>query len=248
MKQQTDALVASDEKLQQFLMWVSQKSLSLYDYMDFICDCKLAALQAFYFAVDRGIDRSLDQALSPGLDRALNRALSPATGDDYDRAFYPALDLALNLGLNLALEHAFDSALDLSLAMVAAFDHAFYRGFSGTMRYLYYLEPELKQALQQLKEQLPYPGSKEERFKQWWQANGHAWTSQLRALMIKHRNIGHDWEFSEQQKELLKQYYDANKLLVDCLNSSCNITPAVREEIEETLLLPLAEIEQRGSC
>jgi len=66
--------------------------------------------------------------------------------------------------------------------------------------------------------------------------------------MIKYRNIGHNWLFSEQQKELLSQYYDANKLLVDCLNSGCNVTPAVREEIEETLLLPIAEIEKRGNC
>ena len=56
--------------------------------------------------------------------------------------------------------------------------------------------------------------------------------------MIQHRNIGHDWQFSEQQQELLKEYYDANLLLVNCLNSCCNVTPAVRQEIEETLLLP----------
>jgi hypothetical protein len=29
MKQRTDALVATDEKLQQFLMWVNEKSLSV---------------------------------------------------------------------------------------------------------------------------------------------------------------------------------------------------------------------------
>jgi hypothetical protein len=66
--------------------------------------------------------------------------------------------------------------------------------------------------------------------------------------MIRYRNIGHDWQFSKQQQELLQQYYDANTLLVDCLNRSCNVTPAVRSNIEETLLLPIALIEQRGSC
>jgi hypothetical protein len=63
--------------------------------------------------------------------------------------------------------------------------------------------------------------------------------------MIKHRNIGHDWQFSKEQKELLKQYHEANLLLVDCLKSSCNITPATRSHIEETLLLPIVEIEKR---
>lgn len=44
---------------------------------------------------------------------------------------------------------------------------------------------------------------------------------------------------------MLQQYYDANKLLVDCLNSGCAVSLKVREEIEETLLLPNAEIERR---
>ena len=59
--------------------------------------------------------------------------------------------------------------------------------------------------------------------------------------MIKHCNIGRGREFSAPQKELLKEYFEANKLLIDCLNSGC----VVREEIEETLLLPIAEIEKR---
>jgi hypothetical protein len=45
---------------------------------------------------------------------------------------------------------------------------------------------------------------------------------------------------------LLRKYYDANKLLVDCLNSGCNVSPAVRQEIEETLLLPIANLQKIG--
>jgi predicted NACHT family NTPase len=62
--------------------------------------------------------------------------------------------------------------------------------------------------------------------------------------MIQHRNIGHDWQFSDKQIQVLKQYYNANKLLVDCLNSDCNVAPEVRSHIEDTLLLPIAEIEK----
>ncbi|WP_445251178.1 NACHT C-terminal helical domain 2-containing protein [Microcoleus sp. D3_18a_C4] len=36
------------------------------------------------------------------------------------------------------------------------------------------------------------------------------------------------------------------KLLVDCLNSGCNVSPTVRQEIEETLLLPIANIQKTG--
>lgn len=62
--------------------------------------------------------------------------------------------------------------------------------------------------------------------------------------MIKHPNIVYHWRFSTQQQKLLEQYYEANKLLVDCLNSASNVTPEVRSHIEETLLLPMAEIEK----
>ena len=60
--------------------------------------------------------------------------------------------------------------------------------------------------------------------------------------MIQHRNIGHDWQFSEAQKTILEQYYRANQLLTQCLHQDCYVSPEVRRYIEETLLLPIAEI------
>jgi predicted NACHT family NTPase len=47
---------------------------------------------------------------------------------------------------------------------------------------------------------------------------------------------------SEDQKELLQQYHDANKLLVDCLNSDCYVSREVRAEIEASLLLPIKSL------
>jgi predicted NACHT family NTPase len=66
----------------------------------------------------------------------------------------------------------------------------------------------------------------------------------FRSLIIKYRNIGHNWQFNDSQKQLLQQYYEANELLIDCLNSGCNVSPEVREEIEETLLLPKDEVKK----
>jgi hypothetical protein len=45
-------------------------------------------------------------------------------------------------------------------------------------------------------------------------------------------------------KDTFRIYYDANKLLVDCLNSGCVVSDEVRQEIEDTLLLPIAEIKE----
>jgi hypothetical protein len=258
MKQQTDAIAATDEKLQQFLMWVSEKSLSVE------LPYKPAAVRAFYFAVAiaRNIAVTLDLDLSG--DRDLARALNLHI--DHTDNFDIIVDL--NLGRILARAHALTHTLDDAFASNLDFD--FYRPFAYILNLK--LDLEFKQALQQLKTQLPDPFDvtsylkdaraqelpllktqlpdlyDDEIFKQWWQANGQAWLMQLREVMISYRNIGHDWHFSYQQMKGLRQYYDANKLLVDCLNRAAHVTPAVREEIEETLLLPIAEIERKGSC
>ncbi len=65
-------------------------------------------------------------------------------------------------------------------------------------------------------------------------------------MIINYRNIGHDWQFSDQQKERLGQYYYANQLLVECLNSDCYVSREVRSHIEDTLLLPIAQLERHN--
>jgi hypothetical protein len=183
--------LAGDEKLQQFLVWVEEKSRSV-EAAD-----KPAAVRAFYFTLDRTLDRALVRALVRALDLAL------------DRALIRALDLALDPVLDRALDRALHLALD----------------------------PELQRQLKQLKHQLPDTRDWEN-CQRWWQANGQVWTEELRSVMIQHRNIGHDWQFSDSQKKLQKQYQGANKLLVDCLNSDCYVSREVRQSIEDTLLLP----------
>lgn len=92
---------------------------------------------------------------------------------------------------------------------------------------------------------------------EWWQSKSKEWIESLFSV-INYRNLGYAlnypifgvWDeerrlikqFSEQQEELLKQYHEANRLLVDCLN---NASDTVRSHIEDTLLLPIAEIEKR---
>jgi len=134
-----------------------------------------------------------------------------------------------------------DLSRERALVLALVGDLACTRGFA----YVLNLDCELQKKLHEFKEQLPNPESDLEIFKQWWEADGQTWTEQLRAVMIKYRNIGHNWQFSEAQKELLQQYHEANQLLVNCLNSACEVSDEVREEIEETLLLPIVEIEKR---
>ncbi|MEP6487206.1 NACHT domain-containing NTPase [Microcoleus vaginatus GB2-A3] len=220
MKQQVDGLVAEDEQLQQFLLWVNQKSLSV----DF--PYKPAAVRFFYF--------SLLPCLELALNRNPERFLDPALYLAVKYTFDPAVEITLDLVLDLAILPVLDGAIDPALSL------------AHDILLIPLVEPELMQALQELKKQLPQPDGDKEIFRKWWQANGQVWTSELRKIIISYRNIGHDWQFSEQQKSLLRKYYDANKVLVYCLNSASNVSPAVRQEIEGTLLLPIAHLQKTG--
>ncbi len=216
MQQYSDELMAADEKLQQFLVWLNQKSASVQ------VPYKSAAIRAFYLTLALPSDLTLicDLSLAFAIDLSLASDLAP------DLAF----DLALNRVLSLSLALPCDPSVDRILALSFALPHD--RAFV--------CDPEW-QMLQQLKQQLPDLDRGRESLKEWWKANGQTWTEKLKSLMLQSRNVGHQWQFQAQQKEVLKQYYAAKQLLVDCLNSGCEVTRTVRDKIETTLLLPMAE-------
>jgi predicted NACHT family NTPase len=229
MKQKLDRLVDSDEKLQQFLQWVSQKSILVK------VPCKPVSIRAFYFTLAYEIISNIKRD-SLTLSTVLYRTR------DIDR------DLTLAHAITLDPTLAYDIDLVYGFAKILAYNYdpdlALVHNFANTLAHT--LTPMLQCKIQQLESQLPATHHENrDSFKQWWQVNGKAWIDQLRAVIIEHRNIGHEWHFNDVQKQLLQQYYDANKLLVDCLNSDCYVSREVRQEIEDTLLLPMSEIEKR---
>ncbi|MBD1805643.1 NACHT domain-containing NTPase [Microcoleus sp. FACHB-SPT15] len=212
MKQQADALVSVDETLQPFLNWVSEKSLEVKT------PYKPAAIRAFYLALALPPNHRLasDQTLALAIDR----------------------NLAGNFGGDLALDLALVQALGVALALTPelAYNRISALRLALDLNHLTGVEV-INDSLKQLKNQLPNSDADQETIKQWWQGNGQDWVSQLRSIMIDHRNIGHEWHLSEASQHLVEQYANASQLLVECLNSNCQLTPTVRQMIEETLLL-----------
>ncbi|MDX2229971.1 MAG: NACHT domain-containing protein [Leptolyngbyaceae cyanobacterium bins.349] len=144
---------------------------------------------------------------------------------------YLALDLLPDLDFfTFTLELELDRTLAFNLAYAHDFHHDInlYRAIMMAEQ----SDPEFKLKLINLHCQLVFQEPSKDQI------------AQLQTMMIKYRNIGHDWQFSDEQKNKLQQYHDANTLLVDCLNIA-SISQEVRQEIEDTLLLPIAEIEKR---
>jgi predicted NACHT family NTPase len=170
-----------------------------------------AALRAFYFSLAIALDcgQARELSLATALDITLSQTLPRPLSLDLDLA------RALTINLNLTPERLFEGVMALSLAVD---------------------DPDLARSLQQFKDQLPDLDQGSHSLKTWWQTQGSGWGEQLRAIVIRHRNIGQAWNFNAQQRQVLQQYYSASKLLVDCLQSHCQISPEIRQQLESGLL------------
>ncbi len=232
MKQQINRLIAEDDKLQHFLRWVSQKASSVQ------APYKIAAIRAFYFDIAHTLAlirpntnscTGFHRVLASALDPSFNRKFHVNNNSDYSNALFPELELDYHLAFNYELSITTDGCL--IPGVYSCIDCISF----------FNLGSELQEVLQQLQAQIPHLDKYTEN-QVWWRANGKRWTEELRVAMIKYRNFGQNWQFNERQKELLQQYYTANKLLIDCLNSGCQVSDGVPQEIEETLLLPTVDI------
>ena len=233
MKQQTDRPIASDEKLLQFLRWVVEKSQSR------LSQCKPAAVRAFYFALALALDHYFSSALRIQPGRV---PFSPIPYFPLPLFFALALNLDRELTLDCQLTAQFKvQTPNLPHALGLSRVHILEQSIRYALHFDLALVPqparELLESLQTLKAQLPNleQGSKD--YNRWWQQKGQAWIDRLIDAIAIHRQAGHDWQFSQEQMRSLQQYYYANKLLVNCLNSDCNVTPAVRAKIEAMLFL-----------
>lgn len=254
IKKSTDYLIDKNSSIQDLLKWASEKSRSIKTRY------KLAAIRSFYLCIDQSlmeieagarffasahitsIVSSLDQdfLLYINLSRAFNidRFRNPEESTAIaltrmNERWEIDLDLFLHRVMSLCLEwldsdFEFDYSLSFAVEIVTH--------FTSNSRFLNDLEELISIA--------PDNINKPDSFWKWWHETRILWGIALRNLVTEHRNIGHNWEFNKDQIENLNQYYEANKLLVDCLNSDCYVTKATRQYIEDTLLLPLSELEK----
>jgi predicted NACHT family NTPase len=177
---------------------------------------KVATSRAFYLALAQSPHTAAHFALACTLDQGM---FLDAALDNL------LLECAVNQSQDFACAHACSDALNNIL--VTVLDAGFYK------------------SLQQLRDELPSASHNREWLDDWWQKHYSAWVEELRQTIAHYRNINHSWEFSPAQQQVLQSYYNANQLLLDCLHSNCEVTAAIRQEIEATLLLPQQELEAR---
>lgn len=255
MKQKVDSLVENEEILQEMLNFLSEKSRSVNTKY------KPAGVRAFYLEGVKenygglicAINKSLDYDLS--IDEVLNSLLGTLL---YDPNFKKELAKGLRFGLDRTIEPLFEDELPQAMNYSQANDlsdlwQSAKRRTNVKKMLSNAIEKagdphkgnqDFKQALQQLHLQLHENLDETE---QAWLNSQECkdFAEQLRKIMMEYRGIGYDWQgkFTREQRELLKKYYNANELLANCLfKTNCVVSPEARQEIENTLLLPIAEI------
>jgi hypothetical protein len=262
MKQAIDESIKEDKKIQQFLLGLHKKTTSLgFPYQE-------SALRAFYCAVVEGTitsdNREISRMLDSNLDKDIDKIREIADqlrklwndGNPVARWVYeiesrepaysrfpkinfkrlvhqvetlPAVDIVVDRNLALACKNPETAPKEYLRQAAALLIRESDKQFQEEIMYFISIFPDREVLDIEL-----YERYREE------------WKQMLGSSLSKHRNLKLDWLFSNEQQQLLKQYYAANKLLLGCLEES-NASPEVRQEIHETLLLPIAEIEKRKS-
>lgn len=221
MKQTIDQLLATSDKLQEFLEYVCDRATAS-EFSSF----KPAAVRAFHFDIDFDIDENRSVAL--GLDRSVNTLVCAS--------FLTRMLEGISLKDAIAIAQDYDAHLSKPSVKISAAPSA-----NAVM--LIAIEIALKskklatngrEVLKTLLQRLQGNSVDDEKIKQV--------ADKAREVAKTRHHIGKEWKFTPEEKDLLRQYYYATQLLVDCLNSDgCMIHPEGRQQIEDLLLLPYAK-------
>ncbi|MEG3966273.1 NACHT domain-containing protein [Microcoleus sp. T2B6] len=223
-------LIKHNKQLQKFLLWAQNKTDSLRD-----ARYKPAAIRSFYIYFAEIHFNCIQYFLHPAIRDILAYKIDPNfrqdVADSYKRHNTAPSEFVFSLSNDIAIDIAFALLFDADVLLTWAIRYM--------QQAIVELEtpPQLKLVLQSLIDDilLALVTSPTE----WKRCR-----SIMRSIMIKYRNIGQHKRFTNSQQSLFDKYYNANVLLWNCLHSS-NCSFAIRQQIEDALLLPIAEIEKR---
>jgi predicted NACHT family NTPase len=214
----TQALIEHSPTLQNFLAEICQQSTQP-SFEGF----KPEAVRAFLFDIDFDIDEN--RAVAIRLDRSANRLVCasfltrmlPDMTLEQAIAFVQHYDQQTSSDLKSIQAQSANDAMEIAIKMALESKR---------------LENDENRMLQQFQQQLNEFNEDEERIEEIVDAARH--------VAKDRHHIRQGWAFSAAEKQLLKQYYRATRLLVDCLCSDgCMLVPQRRQAIEKALFTPL---------
>lgn len=230
MKKAVDTILVHNNTLQEFLLQVMKKSVSINFEIEPIL------VRAFLFS--RFLDLPFDLLESLSINKKVPAPIAVATKVNLPEIFHFSAHGVFS-GMNMDKKNSIDanqlldSTSETKLIVLSACETGLFKNSNS----------DLKKLLQEIHKKLSDSVQSQEMTDEWWKKEGQSLVEKLRFIDNEVQSVYHE-QFNNYQKNLLRQYYDANKLLVNCLHSDCYVSREVRQEIYDTLLLPIEEIEK----
>lgn len=222
MRNRISELPSENKKLNSFLHWLNQKSKHISP------TCNPAAVRSLYLGF---IDDPI-QEFAYGF--AVDLLIEPRNA----LSLKPHHELTEKLQPNLARDVSDHTSKKYTYSLDFFYDFNYDSELLSRPEYhiLMDMMPEKPVCLSYAN---PVNKNWFQEFNEWWENNKDLWIKQLRKLFIQLRNVGHDWQFTDTDKEVIKGYIRGNELLIDCLKNSNLTEPSLKKEIEVNLLLPI---------
>ena len=231
MKQKVDAIIAVDEVLQRLLGWVAERASSFQASFQFP-PYKPAAIRAFYLIIAYDFAIANNQKLDS--TNAIEHFFDNSLIDSLDKNFSPGFAHQVRCFGDLLYK-----AHRCSRTRRYNTEFAIEIAKTNNDILLFFLNPEWQGILKKV---IPNPSNKQI-FDNWWQLYGQFWSEKFNIFFAQFPQTVHDFSLSSQQKKLFNDYYKANQFILECLNTDCYVNLETRQKIEDTLFLPLGEIE-----
>ncbi|MBD1854489.1 MULTISPECIES: NACHT domain-containing protein [Leptolyngbya] len=218
IKQKTDQLLANSDELQRFLSYLNSFAI----WTNFPNELAVIRALLLDLMLDFFAQSYNSFSLSSTIDSKFNR--------------------------NLTLERCTNLEKEYYLVPICIYKSYFCLGFDLKNFHVFGFEnsPELREQLQLMIERLPEREElHREHYLTWWVTSGSWMIEVVINTATNNPDTFMKLQFLKENVKLLKDYYQANKLLVDCLNRGGEVSLVVRQKIQAELLLPLTEIEKR---
>lgn len=217
-RRRVDNLLENDAKLKAVLTWSNKSSLAKTDWQ--VRRSRLF-VGIVYESQSEELTSALDQAMDEDrdLDCALGKVVGRPAPSAEDRR--RSVEIEIDVGLELALFYArlINSIPDISMIS---------RGIRSALAGANKLKlADLARDLSKLEQ----PSAKSDL------EHSQRFADELRAVMIKHRDIGHAWNLTPTQEERLTKFFNGTALLADCL-ALAFMPPEEKRAILDSLYLP----------
>lgn len=230
MKSRIDDFLTSNQSLSNLLLDINKKAISTK------APFKVAAVRAFYLDLIYTPSLAFNLYLSLVVElpkaRTHARELAVALENSSALKLAPELEIANSIEFDLKLARTRARNLDIDLSQSKKLDIDFIRALALSLfiDLALVIFPQSNKSLKKLKAQKDNLEEDHEALKNW---------SKTKAQTLLQPSLIQKFSESYQsQSTLLKEFYDANKLLIDCLNSDCYVTRSIRERVIGNLLLP----------